>query len=126
MKNGQYVLIRAPGDYPGKTYRKEKRYAYEHHVVWWLHTNEVISEDDVIHHINEDKCDNRFENLEKTTRSKHTSKHNMVEYVTVICGWCKEVFKLRPSKYRTRKKYRDKLFCSRSCGAKHQWNSIPP
>lgn len=73
MKNGDYLLIVAPKDYPGKKYRN--KYCYEHHYVWWKNTGELISYEDSLHHINGDKHDNRFENLEKVSRREHPSKH---------------------------------------------------
>lgn len=75
MKNGPYELVVAPPGFPGKRYRG--RYAYEHTVVWWQHTGEVPGPDETIHHKNENKRDNRFDNLERKTRSRHTRDHNL-------------------------------------------------
>lgn len=74
MKCGNYELVKAPLDYPGKKYRD--KYCYEHHLVWWQITGNIISEKEVIHHINENKRDNRFENLELLNKKVHTSNHS--------------------------------------------------
>lgn len=73
MRNGPYELVVAPDEYPGMKYRG--RYCYEHHLVWWLKTGKTISADEVIHHVNGQKRDNRFCNLEKMTRSDHAKHH---------------------------------------------------
>lgn len=72
MKNGKYIIVIAPESYTMKKYRG--RYCYEHHLVWWEH-NGNIDKDEVIHHKNGDKHDNRIENLCVLSRSEHASEH---------------------------------------------------
>lgn len=74
MKNGPYELVIAPADYPGMKYRG--RYIYEHILVWWQNTGEILSDDEVVHHKDENKRNNVFDNLEKKTRSKHAAEHD--------------------------------------------------
>ncbi|HEX9832549.1 MAG TPA: HNH endonuclease [Mycobacterium sp.] len=51
-----------------------QRYQY----VWNTHhPDDPVREGDVIHHINEDPADDRIENLEKTTQSKHAREHGI-------------------------------------------------
>jgi len=45
-----------------------------HRDVWFFH-NGNIPEDHDIHHINNDKTDNRISNLELLLKSEHTKKH---------------------------------------------------
>jgi len=73
MRNGEYELIVAPSDYPGKLYRE--KYAYEHQIVWWRNTGEIVEDGFVIHHENEQKRDNRFENLQKVRKVVHGKMH---------------------------------------------------
>lgn len=49
---------------------------FEHIIVWENYYNEQVTEDYVIHHINEIKDDNRVENLKKMTFGEHTAYHN--------------------------------------------------
>lgn len=125
MKNGPYEMVIAPVGYPGKRYRD--RYAYEHHVVWWQNTGSVPPPGFDVHHKNEQKRDNRFDNLELLSKSEHTKHHapEAMPKLSFTCGWCLELFKVseRIARQRLKKAKHDKLFCSRSCGAKHQ-NSL--
>lgn len=51
-------------------------YAYEHVLVWVAAGYGRPAPDEVIHHRNEVKTDNRLENLERLTRSGHAMHHN--------------------------------------------------
>jgi hypothetical protein len=109
MRNGLYLMVLAPLDYPGKLYRG--RYCYEHHLVWWQNTGKTISYGQVIHHRNEDKHDNTIENLELITSREHNKHHGKINHLRSIkninclnCG-CSFVQKKRPVQ----------IFCSRRC-----------
>lgn len=110
MKNGDYILIIPPDDYPGKRYRG--RYAYEHRVQWWRETGK--NPDDFpnqhIHHKNENKHDNSPENLSSIELVEHARLHaKRAEPRQFICENCGIIFfkKLRPSG--------NKKFCSKEC-----------
>lgn len=121
MKNGPYVLVVAPPDYPGKRYRG--RYCYEHHLVWWEKTGEVPGPGWLVHHKNEVKTDNDYDNLEKKTRASHTSDHaKPPEVMDVTCFWCGKIFKILSRVFRSRaKEYGHTNFCcSRSCQVRKQ------
>ena len=92
MRNGDYILIVPPIDYPGKKYRG--RYAYEHQVIWWKYTNNLVPHGYMIHHINENKHDNSFINLELISRKTHTSIHTkkIAKPVALICEYCNKPF----------------------------------
>lgn len=51
-------------------------YAYEHHLVMCSAIGRLLERGEVVHHRNGDKQDNRFENLELTTRRAHAVHHD--------------------------------------------------
>lgn len=115
MKNGPYNLVLVPKNYPGKKYRW--KYAYEHHFIFWKLKNLLIKEDEIIHHLNGDKRDNRIENLKLMKRSLHSSQHSQIEKIDVICSKCEIVFYLTPNEYQYRKNKSNSgdIFCGRKC-----------
>ncbi len=97
---------------------------YEHHLVWWLKTGEVVTGSMLIHHKNNQKRDNRFENLEKKTRADHTAHHNRErsgppEVVILTCAWCSKEFEVFKRNLGSRLKSTNN-HCSRSHSVKHQ------
>ena len=60
-----YVVLRNDGDV-----------IFEHRAVMEEHIGRKLTEDEVVHHINGDKTDNRLENLQMMTRGEHSTMHN--------------------------------------------------
>jgi HNH endonuclease len=122
MRNGPYELVAAPADFPGKRYRD--RYCYEHTLVWWLNTGRLPLPGHVIHHDNENKRDNRFENLKEKTNQAHTAEHTRERHplITVPCGNCGSGFAIPAGRVMVRKRQSKSglLFCGHACQAKFQ------
>ena len=114
MRNGPYTLIRAPDDYPGKKYRG--KYCYEHHLIWWSKTKTLVPEGFILHHKNENKHDNQFENLELKTREAHSRDHvEPAKMICLICSKCGSEFEREARQLRSSRNNGQKLFfCSRS------------
>lgn len=67
-----YVLIRVGTDHP---LADPNGYAYEHLVVWCAAGREPPGPGELLHHVDEDKTNNRLGNLEKKSRSAHGAEH---------------------------------------------------
>lgn len=118
LKNGPYILVKAPADFPGKKYRGV--YAYEHTIVWWLHTRIIPPEGYQIHHINGCRTDNRIANLELVNGKTHTKLHNATTkkkaFTLLVCDWCKKPFQLATKNYRVKSNQgQNNFYCSRLC-----------
>jgi len=115
VRNGEYILVVAPDDYPGKKYRG--RYCYEHILVFWQHYHVLPGPDEIIHHIDGNKHNNNIENLQLKTREKHTSEHKKQQgknMLRLICPGCGNEFTVEK-----RQSYMSKPYsctcCSRKC-----------
>lgn len=77
LSNG-YVAVRVPVDHPhawGPPNLKRFRYAYEHTCVAMQILGRPLRENEIVHHRNGNKKDNRKCNIEITTSSKHQRFH---------------------------------------------------
>ena len=68
-------------------------YAKRYHVVYWLLTGRVLAENEVLHHRNGIKTDDRLENIEVLDRGEHTKLHHPSTLLFIICATCGVAFR---------------------------------
>lgn len=126
MKNGKYILIKAPEDWEGKKYRG--KYCYEHHFIYWKHYGIILNENQTIHHKNGIETDNNIDNLKLMSVSKHNSLHlkerrKYPEYIELTCTFCNKKF-LREGRtaINQMRKGQKHFYCNSSCMGSHYGN----
>lgn len=80
---GEYVYIKSY-DHP---YKNTKNYVAEHRLVIEKHLGRYLKKNEQVHHRNQNKKDNRIENLEVVLNTSHFGE--------VECPHCLETFKIK-------------------------------
>lgn len=99
-------------------------YVLEHRVIMENHLGRVLNTNEVVHHVNEDKKDNRLENLQLMHVGEHESFHGYKVgrmYVELICPYCGKNFVI-PENQSFLKKGAKYTCCSRHCKGKFSRN----
>lgn len=90
-------------------------YIYLHRVVMEQHLGRLLTKDEIVHHRNENTMDNRLENLELTTQSKHAKYHiKPAKVMELKCDECGKGFQRLLRKI----KAGSNSFCSKSCSGR--------
>ena len=85
------------------------------------HLGRKLTQDEVVHHVNEIPDDNRIDNFEIKTRAAHTRDHCApAEVVEFWCAECGELgFQLARNVKHNRKQGKAGPFCNRTCSGRY-------
>lgn len=93
-------MIPAPSFYKGKRYIKN-RYIYEHRFIMEKKIGRLLNKNEIVHHINGNKLDNRIENLKVMDKHTHYLKHiKNKTYINLVCDYCRKIFKRELRQYK--------------------------
>lgn len=82
-----YILIWKP-DHP---FHNNDNYVREHRLVYEQFLGRYLTKEEEIHHINGKKDDNRIENLQKYSKSEHTTLHQKKDLSKRTCSGCPKI-----------------------------------
>ncbi len=114
-KGGGYRYCRTIPPHPK---RNSKGLYPLHRVLMTNKVGRILGSDEVVHHEDDDKTNNRIGNLRLKTRAGHSRDHaRRVDPVECVCGQCGRSFWLKPHKKRLRVKRTANgvLYCNREC-----------
>lgn len=112
--NEGYIFIKAPKWWSGKIY--SKMYCLEHHYVYFINTGILPKVNEIIHHIDGDKANNIFSNLELQKRDEHSSLHKKpVLWAILKCPCCNKIYKRKFSNLRKQERKHQAPYCSKKC-----------
>jgi len=95
-------------------------YVLHHRIVMENELGRLLNANEVVHHVNHDKKDNRIENLEVLTASQHATLHAQEQGQSLVqlkCPQCMTIFTRRKGDTHLQKKS-SWTSCSRSCRGK--------
>lgn len=110
-----YCIVR---EHPNRT---KNDYVLLHRVIMENHLGRLLNTNEIVHHKNENKKDNRLENLEVLSASEH-AKHHMSEIgrslLELKCPECSVIFIREKRNTHIGKRQGTFTCCSRSCRGK--------
>lgn len=115
-------FVTAPKGYKGKKYI-ENRYVFQYRLLMENFLGRLLKPWEHVHHKNDNKLDDRLENLEILTEKEHSFLHGVLRKgkPNQKCSQCKKIFHKRISINKRNKS--GTIFCSRKCYIKYVENN---
>lgn len=109
-----YAIVR---DHP---FASNNGYVLEHRIIMENHLGRLLDPNEVVHHINESKKDNRIENLQLMKVGEHERLHACIgrRMIELKCPQCKTLFVKEYNQTFLGKKTGKYTCCSASCRGK--------
>lgn len=115
VKKGEYIYGVCK-QHPKAT---KKGYVLLHRLLIENYLGRQLESNEIVHHINHDKKDNRIENLEVMDKIAHLKYHSSLnprKTVSLVCPECNKEF----VKYKNNVGWSRQNFCSRKCNGTYQ------
>ena len=118
VSKGDYNYAVVP-EHPNRT---KNNYVLEHRIVIENHLGRLLNSNEVVHHKNGNKKDNRIENLVILSDEEHAKLHGKEighRMVKLKCPWCHKQFSLRRNKsFLVKRSKYNCTCCSNECRGK--------
>jgi hypothetical protein len=117
INKGDYYYAKVP-NHPNAI---RQGYVLYHRIVMENHLGRLLNANEVVHHVNGNKKDNRLENLKVMDKANHTRMHQFAvgrKCVNLRCPQCNLLFNRELRQTHVGKKSGNFTCCSRSCRGK--------